>query len=186
MRSNLLLTCTEAARRAGAASTFRLLAHARRGKLRIAGQTEDGKVLFREEEVLRAAQEMPARDLIDPDNRDLPPGLLSCGCCWAPPARVGENRLPEGEPEFLCAEGRGLEMARRLAAAFVAAAPDDPFFCRLAAITRETFERHIGTAAEPERKPPAADCGEPGPAIVVADCERLIPRYPAKEGEARP
>jgi hypothetical protein len=149
LRPNLLLTSTEAARRVGAASTLRLLAHAKRGKLRIAGQTEDGRVLFREAEVLRTAQEMPARDLIDPDNRDLPPGLLPCGCCWAPPTRIGENRPPEGEPEFLCPEARGLDLARRLAAAFVLAAPGDLFLARLAVITREAFERHIGIATAP-------------------------------------
>jgi hypothetical protein len=149
LRTNLLLTCTEATRRIGAASTLRLLAHARRGKLRIAGQTEDGHLLFREEEVLRAAQEMPARDLLEPDKRDLPAGLLPCGCCWSLPTRAGENRPPEGEPEFLCGEARGLDLARRMTAAFVAAAPDDPFFARLAAVATEAFERHVFGAGEP-------------------------------------
>lgn len=144
MPSNLLLTCTEAARRIGAASTFRLLAHARRGKLRIAGQTEDGQVLFREVEVLRAAQEIPAGDLSEPIQRDLPPGMLPCGCCFAPSVAYSvERELRSSTPEFLCAEGRGLDLVRRLTAAFAAAAPNDPFFGRLATIASNAFNRHL-------------------------------------------
>ena len=52
-------------------------------------------------------------------------------------------------------------MARRLAAAFARAAPDDPFFRRLAAVTREAFERHI---ADPGQRnataPPGRDGGQ--------------------------
>jgi hypothetical protein len=166
LRTNLLLTCTEAARRVGVASTLRLLAHARRGNLRIAGQTEDGHVLFREEEVLRAAHKMPPRDLLDPDDRDLPTGLLLCGCCFAPPIRAGENRPLEGEPEFLCREAQGLDMARRLAAAFAMAAPDDPFFRRLAAVTREAFERHI---ADPRQQNATAPPSRDGAQLLVSD-----------------
>jgi hypothetical protein len=145
--SNLLLTCTQAARRIGAASTLRLLAHARRGRLRIAGQTEDGHILFREEEVLRAAQAMPPRDLLDPDDRDLPTGLMPCGCCFAPPTRVGKNGPPEGEPDFLCREAQGLDLARRLTAALAEAAPGDQFFTRLASIAVDAFDRHIGVSS---------------------------------------
>jgi len=175
--SNVLLTCTEAARRVGAASTFRLLAHARRGKLRIAGQTEDGQVLFREAEVLRAAQDMPAGDLLQPDDRDVPPGLLPCGCCFAPPVAYSvERNSCSSTPEFLCAEGRGLDMARRLAAAFARAAPDDPFFRRLAAVTREAFERHI---ADPGQRNATAPPGRDGAQLLVcgqtplSDCAPL-------------
>lgn len=164
MPSNLILTCAEAARRVGATSTLRLLAQVRQGKLRVAGQTADGRALFREAEVLRAAQEMPARDLMDPDNRELPPGLLPCGCWWARPTRIGENWPPEGEPEFLCPEAHGLDLARRLAAAFALAAPDDLFFRRLAAVTREAFERHI---ADPGQRNATAPPGRDGVQLLM-------------------
>jgi hypothetical protein len=144
--------------------------------LRIAGQTEDGRALFREAEVLRAAQEMLARDLIDPDNRDVAPGLLPCGCCWAPPVCIGENGPPEREPEFLCHEAQGLVQARRLAAAFALAAPSDRFFRRLADVTREAFERHI---ADPGQRnataPPGRDGAQSGGRVPTppSDCAPL-------------
>jgi hypothetical protein len=157
------LRATEAADRAKT-PTLRLLALVRRGRLRIAGQTAEGHLLFRETEVVRAAKQLPARDLIDPDNRDSPPGLLPCGCYWAPPVCIGENGPPESEPEFLCPEAQGLDQARRLAAAFALAAPSDLFFCRLADVTREAFERHI---ADPGQRNATAPPGRDGAQSVV-------------------
>jgi hypothetical protein len=149
--TNLLLNATEAAARVKM-PTLRFLALARRGRLRIIGQTPDGHLLFREKEVDRVAREAPARDLYEPDNRGLPPGLLPCGCMFAPPVRAGDNEPAGDEPEFLCREAQGLDLARRLTAALAAAASNDPFFARLASIAAAALDQHLGrVAAESQR-----------------------------------
>jgi hypothetical protein len=73
------------------------------------------------------ARKLRAEILIDPP-------ALPCGCSIDPDIR---------RPFFLCADARALQSAERLAEAFALAAPDDPFFRRLADVTREAFERHM-------------------------------------------
>jgi hypothetical protein len=51
---------------------------------------------------------------------------------------------------FLCRGAQGLDLARQLTAAFAAAAPNDPFFARLAAVALDAFERHLRGAVEHE------------------------------------
>ena len=58
----------------------------------------------------------------------------ACGCVLSPDT---------GKRAVLCGDALALQSAARLAAAFALAAPDDPFFRRLAAVTSEAFERHI-------------------------------------------
>jgi hypothetical protein len=146
--TNRLLDCMEAACAGRFASTFRVLGFARTGRLRIAGQGKDGRLLFRESDVLAAAASMSkeerCRNSRDGGIQDLPEGLLPCGCCKAPPDRYWPVAPGESEPIFLCREAQGLDMARRLCGAFAAAAPSDVFLRNLAAVTLDAFERHIG------------------------------------------
>jgi hypothetical protein len=87
-----------------------------------------------------------------PRNREtllINPPARPCGCSLNPAS---------GRPFIICAEGQGLDLARRLAAAFALAAPADPFFRRLADITREAFERHIANPGQPNATaPPGRD-----------------------------
>jgi hypothetical protein len=89
------------------------------------------------------SRKLRAEILIDPP-------ALPCGCSIDPDI---------GRPFFLCADARALQSAERLAAAFAMAAPDDPFFRRLAAVTREAFERHI---ADPGQWNATAPSGRDG------------------------
>ena len=149
---NPLLSSAQAAAVAKV-STLRLLALARRGVLRIAGQDEAGSVLFRTSEVLRAAQELPARDLYEAAHLGLPPGLLPCGCILAAPASLHckDNRPRPADAEFLCRDAHALEVAASLAAMFAMAAPDDPFFIRLDRVTRDALNRHLSNREIGER-----------------------------------
>jgi hypothetical protein len=147
---NRLVRAVEAAHRiARLPSTLRLLALARRGDLRVVGQDENGAILFRENEVIAAvarAVEDPECRRINGDLRDLPEGLLPCGCCKAAPSRLWPVAEGEADPIFLCREAQGLDLTRRLTEAFAAAAPSDPFFARLAAVASDAFKRHLGAA----------------------------------------
>lgn len=55
---SMLLTLNEAARQLGFSSSLRLLPIVRSGRLRMAGQTIDGRMLFREHEVEQLADEL--------------------------------------------------------------------------------------------------------------------------------
>jgi hypothetical protein len=81
---------------------------------------------------------------------ELPP-LLPCGC-------ASDER---NDPMFRCRTGRALEAAARLAQAFIAAAPADPFFKRLVVVTAESLSAHLrGDWHEPTPLQ-AGDRGEP-------------------------
>lgn len=95
------------------------------------------------------------------------PPTLPCGCSIDPDTR---------RTFFLCPDARALQSAERLASAFALAAPDDRFFRRLAAVTREAFERHIADPGQPNATaPPGRDgaqllaCGQTPP----SDCAPL-------------
>ena len=158
---NRLIRAADAAHRtAGLPSILRLLSLARRGDLRIAGWDENGAILFRENEVLAAvarATEDPGCRRINGDLRDLPEGLLPCSCCRAAPSPFWPTAEGEQDPMFLCREAQGLDLTRRLTTAFAAAAPDDPFFARLAAVAQEAFDRHLGGGGPRPREVTASE-----------------------------
>lgn len=146
----LFLTAAEAAERLGVGAG-RVTAWAGRGLLRIAGQSEGGDPLFREHVIADLGERLAGSEV--PDEKRLPrkarpalwgdnspPLALDCGCMLS-----GRSADP---PHFLCREAHGLDLARRLTAAFMAAMPDDPFFVRLAAVTQDALERHIAPLEE--------------------------------------
>src|SRR5579872_1756693 len=78
------------------------------------------------------------------------PFTLACGCSFA--------GAPAQQPIFLCGTARALDASAQLAQAFVAVAPHDPFFTRLAAVTGEAIAAHFagdhsGRVVDPRQKP---------------------------------
>jgi hypothetical protein len=146
----MLITTSLAARRLGV-SHERLLGWVARKLLPIAGEDEEGCVLLREHVVAERgevlAAEAPER-LRSPRLRRLwadptRPRVLPCGCGFSADAE------PDAEPLIRCADARALDTTARLAEAFAAAAPDDPFFRRLTEVARAALVRHLaGMAAE--------------------------------------
>jgi hypothetical protein len=62
---------------------------------------------------------------------------LPCGCVLV---GVGEA---SGQPIWLCADARALQLVERLTAAFAAAVPNDLFFKQLACVTAAALARHL-------------------------------------------
>jgi hypothetical protein len=139
---NLLLTPAQVAMRLGIDDRSDIVADLlRRGLLPIAGQDEEGVPLVREHHVEQRGPALLTRDFSALPSRfrrlavaDLPPPL-PCGCA------IDEL----DNPIFLCPTGRALEATARLAQAFIAAAPADPFFRRLAVVAAEAFSDHLSS-----------------------------------------
>lgn len=140
----MLMTTALAARRLGV-SHERLLDWVARKLLPIVGEDEEGRVLLREPVIMERgealAAETPER-LRSPRLRKLwtasaPARVLPCGCAFAWDVTVNN------EPLIRCADARGLEATVRLAEAFQAVAPSDPFFRQLAEVTRNALARHL-------------------------------------------
>jgi hypothetical protein len=138
---NLLLTPAQIAARLGIEGRSDIVADfLRRGLLPIAGQDEEGVPLVRQHYVEQRGLALLARDfgaLRSPRLHrlvaaDLPPPL-PCGCAID----------QQGQPTILCRTGRALEVSALLAQAFLAAAPVDSFFVRLAAVTAKALLAHL-------------------------------------------
>jgi len=146
----MLLTTTHAARRLGVPHE-RLLGWVARRLLPIAGEDEEGRVLLREH-ILAERGEALVTDtpglLRSPRLRRLwaspdSSRVLPCGCAFASGAG------PNDEPLIRCADARALDTTTRLTEALAASAPDQPFFWRLAEVTRGALTRHLaGVATE--------------------------------------
>jgi hypothetical protein len=112
------------------------------------------------EEPIRVMLKNPKRSLRNRETLLINPPSRPCGCSLDPAT---------GRAFLICGEAYGLDLARRLTAAFNAAAPADPFFRHLAEVTREAFERHI---ADPGQRnatvPPGRDGGQ-----LLSDCSRF-------------
>lgn len=179
-----LMTLDEAADHLGAVPA-QVLVWAAEGRLPVAARSEGGQLLFYRWRVEREGPALVADELVRfkkggrrghamfHDARRHP-----CGCAFAGP-RGDQDGRAAGEPIWLCADARALQSAMRLTAAFVAAAPADPFFRRLAEVTREALARHLGCvegeAASPAALPPCPR------ASAGVGFERLVPRFDAEE-----
>ncbi len=138
-------------------------------RLPACARSESGALLFYRWRVLRngprLAAEEPIRVVLKTSERSLRkreallvnPPSWPCGCSLDPTT---------GRPFVLCREAQGLDLTRRLTAALAAAAPEDPFFARLAAVAQEAFDRHLGG-------------GEPRPREVAASEAASRPREAA-------
>jgi hypothetical protein len=170
---NMLMTTTLAARRLGVAHE-RLLDWVARKLVPIAGEDEEGRVLLREHVVLERgealAAEMPER-LRSPRLRQLwasaaRPRVLSCGCADAADATLNS------EPLIRCADAHALAATLRLAEAFAAAAPGEPFFRRLAEVARDALASHLAGSGAPNVEAQCTDNDE-------GEAERSIARCPS-------
>jgi hypothetical protein len=108
--------------------------------LRVAGQDENGRTLFREHIIETIGEELVA--LTPPEGRrqrklrpdrdaDPQPPKLACGCN---PARSALH---------LCRTGAALNAALQLAETLAVAIPDDPLLRKLAKLCREALIRHL-------------------------------------------
>jgi hypothetical protein len=145
--AGMLLTTTLAARRLGVPHE-RLLGWVARQLLPIAGEDEEGRVLLNEHILAERGEALMANApdrLRSPRLRRLWASLdssrvLPCGCVFASGAG------PDDEPLIRCVDARALDATSRLTEALAASAPDQPFFQRLAEVTRGALTRHLAGA----------------------------------------
>jgi hypothetical protein len=140
---SLLLTASQAADRLGV-SVERVLLWAADGRLRIAGQDEDGRALFREHIIETIGEDLvgltPPKGRrqrnLRPD-RDVDPHAprLVCGC------NPGRSAL------HFCQTGAALYAALQLAEMLAVAMPRDPLLRKLARLCREALVKHLMPAA---------------------------------------
>jgi hypothetical protein len=141
---SLLLTASQAAARLGVPIET-VLGWAATGQLRIAGQDEDGRALFREAVIDSRGEQLAELTLPGPrlrkrtgegqlDAEDAP--SLPCGC------NVGRS------PPRLCRNGAALNAAFQLADIIAVAMPNDPLLRKLVGICREALTKHLTAPAE--------------------------------------
>jgi hypothetical protein len=141
---SLLLTASQAAGRLGVPIQT-VLGWAAAGELRITGQDEDGRALFREAvidsrgkelaEANRATQHHPKQALNVVGTMARTP--LPCGC-----------DLERPHPH-LCRNGVALKAALQIAELMTFVAPDDPVLGRSAEACRVALMRHLDPTTEP-------------------------------------
>ena len=141
---SLLLTASQTAARLGVPIQT-VLGWAAAGELRIAGQDEDGRALFRE-----AAIDSRGKELAEGDSRlrhtKQPHNVVSatartplpCGCDLERP---------------LCRDGVALSTALQFAEFLTFVMPDDPLPRRLAEACRDALVRHWSSATSPTGDP---------------------------------
>jgi hypothetical protein len=159
---SLLLTASQAAARIGVPIQI-VLGWAAEGELRIAGQDEDGRALFREAAIASRGKELAEAYRAKPR----PPqqthnvvGTLPCGC-----------DLERSHPR-LCRDALALNTALQFAELLTLVMPDDPLPRRLAEACDDALSRHL-TGPLPKRQAPALQ------AEVAAGVDRLESRDPA-------
>jgi hypothetical protein len=147
---SLLLTASQAAARLGVPIQI-VLGWAAAGELRIAGQDEDGRALFREAVIDSRGKELAEVDRTKPH----PPkqalnvvvttarAPLPCGC-----------DLERPDPSF-CRDGLGLSTALQFAEFLTFVMPDDPLLRRLAEACRDELVRHLSSTTDPMEEPAA-------------------------------
>jgi hypothetical protein len=135
----------------------------RNAKLLAAARGENGvPLIYRwrvERDGPRLAAEEPVRVAKNPRGHIsagrktllIDPRALACGCSVA-----ASDGAVAPRPIFLCTTARALEASTRLARAFLAVAPHDPFFERLAAVTEDALAAHFA-AEHPQRRPAEDD-----------------------------
>jgi hypothetical protein len=163
---SLLLTASQAAARLGV-PVETVVGWAATGQLRIAGQDEDGRALFREAVIDGRGEELAALTLPGPrvrkgtgeeqlDTEDEPSLLCGCNLRRSPPR--------------LCRNGAALNAAFQLADMIAVAMPNDPLLRKLVGICREALSKHLAPPTEVAERAahyaginakPAGFCGLP-------------------------
>jgi hypothetical protein len=137
---SLLLTASQAADRLGV-SVERVLLWAAEGYLRIAGQDEDGRALFRQHVVDSRGEELAALTLSELRPRGGKSSDKRLNSERRPPLPCGCNL--SRSPLHLCRTGAALNAALQLTETLAVAMPDDPLLRRMAALCREGVMRHL-------------------------------------------
>jgi hypothetical protein len=138
---SLLLTASQAASRL-VVPIQTVLAWAAAGELRIAGQDEDGRALFREALIDSRGKELAEVDRAKPRLPKQTHNVvgttartpLLCGC-----------DLERPDP-YLCGHGLALSNALQFAEFITLVMPDDPLARRLADACRDALMRHLSSA----------------------------------------
>jgi hypothetical protein len=164
---SLLLTASQGAARLGVPIQT-VLGWAAASELRIAGQDEDGRALFREAVIDSRGEELAEADRAKPRPpkqtrnavRTITRRPLACGC-----------DLERPHP-FLCGDGLALSAALQFAEFITFVMPDDHELRRVAEACRDALSRHL---TGPLLKPQTAAL----PAEVTAATDRLEGRDPA-------
>ena len=166
---SLLLTASQAAARLGVPIQT-VLGWAAAGKLRIAGQDEDGRALFRE-----AAIDSRGKELDEGDSRlrytRQPHNVVStiartplpCGCDLERP---------------LCRDGVALSTALQFAEFLTFVMPDDPLPRRLAEACRDALVRHLSSATSPTGDPAAEHSVSDGSPARQPEVAASSPKLP--------
>lgn len=165
---SLLLTASQAAARLGVPIQA-VLGWAAAGELRIAGQDEDGRALFREAAIDSRGKELAEAHRAKPHSpkqaHDVV-GTLPCGCDLERPRPC------------LCRDGLALNAALQFAEFLTIVMPDDPLLRGLAEACRDALMRHLNSAAGPMGEPagehPASD-GSPARQPEVAASSPKVP-----------
>lgn len=181
----MLLTTTLAARLLGVAHE-RVLGWIASKLLPIAGEDEEGRILLREHMALERgealAAEVPER-LRSPRLRRVwatgtRPRVLHCGCAFAADA------TSNSEPLIRCADAHALEATARLAEAFVAAAPGELFFRRLADVARYALAWHLaGLVSDNSPEPAPVALVEQRLVGTASEAHQAVPRSPPPGGD---
>jgi hypothetical protein len=146
---SLLLTASQAAERLGVPIET-VLGWAAAGQLRVAGQDEDGRALFREavidsrgeELATLTAPELRLRKRTREGSSDTEHGLpLPCGCNL------------KRSPVRFCRNGAALNAALQLAELIAGAMPSDPLLRKLGGICREALAKHLTPPMEATETP---------------------------------
>jgi hypothetical protein len=167
---SLLLTASQAASRLGVPIQT-VLGWAAAGELRIAGQDEDGRALFRE-----ALIDSRGKELAEVDRaRPRPPQTHNLIATAArPPLPCGCN-LEDPHP-YLCGHGLALRNALQFAEFITLVMPDDPLPRRLADACRDALMRHLSSADGPRGEAPAEHSALDGALARQPDVAASSPR----------
>jgi hypothetical protein len=141
---SLLLTASQAASRLGVPIQT-VLGWAAAGELRIAGQDEDGRALFREAVIDGRGTELAEADRAKPRHSKQTPNIVSttartplpCGC-----------DLERPHLSF-CRDGLALSTALQFAEFLTFVMPDDPLLRRSAEACRDALMRHLNSTIDP-------------------------------------
>jgi hypothetical protein len=141
---SLLLTASQAAARLGLPIQT-VLGWAAAGELRIAGQDEDGRALFREAVINSRGKELAAADRAKALRTNQARNMFGTPACRPLPCGCD----PQRSPPCLCRDGLALNTAVQFAELLTFMMPDGPLPPRLAEICRDALMRHLGPATSP-------------------------------------
>ena len=144
----MLLTASQAATRLGVPIQA-VLGWAAAGELRIAGQDEDGRALFREAVIDSRGTELAEADRAKLRLTKQPHNVVGTTACTPLPCGCDLER----PHPCLCRDGLALNAALQFAEFLTIVMPDYPLLRRLAEACRDALMRHLNSATGPMGEP---------------------------------